>query len=256
MVPASRFEVLVAIDLRGGRVVRLRQGDFDRETTFSDEPVETARGFVAAGVRWLHVVDLDGARSGTPAHAATVREIVAAAGSTAAVEVAGGLRTLDAVGEALMSGAARVVVGTAAIRDPGFAAELVGRWGSDSIVVAVDVRDGRAQGDGWLEAATKDEPATLIARLADVGVKTFEVTAIDRDGMLAGPDLELYRTLVDAGHGDIVASGGIASVADLAALRDAGCVGAIVGRAIFEGRLSVADALSIGSNGGAWPAVQ
>jgi phosphoribosylformimino-5-aminoimidazole carboxamide ribotide isomerase len=250
MVPASRFEVLVAIDLRGGRVVRLRQGDFDQETTFADAPLQTALGFVAAGVRWLHVVDLDGARSGTPAHVDKVREIVAAVGSTARVETAGGLRTLDAVGEALTSGAARVVVGTAAIRDSGFAAELVGRWGSDSIVVAVDVRDGHAQGDGWLEAATKDAPATLMARLADVGVKTFEVTAIDRDGMLAGPDLELYRTLVAAGHSDIIASGGIASVADLAAVRDAGCVGAIVGRAIFEGRLSVADALSVRSTKG------
>ena len=243
----SGFDVLVAIDLRGGRVVRLRQGDFDHETTFSEDPSETARRFADAGVPWLHVVDLDGARSGSVVHGDVVRAIVAAAGSTTTVEVAGGLRTADAVDEALASGAARVVVGTAAIRDPRFAAELVKRWGSDSIAVAVDVRDGRAQGDGWVGPTTDDGPTLLIGRLADVGVTTFEVTAIDRDGTLAGPDLGLYQTLVDAGRGTIIASGGITTVADLAAVRDAGCVGAIVGRAIYEGRLSVADALSVGS---------
>ena len=243
----SGFDVLVAIDLRGGRVVRLRQGDFDHETTFSEDPSETARRFADAGVPWLHVVDLDGARSGSVVHGDAVRAIVAIAGATTNVEVAGGLRTADAVDEALASGAARVVVGTAAIRDPRFAAELVKRWGSDSIAVAVDVRDGRAQGDGWVGPTTDDGPTLLIGRLADVGVTTFEVTAIDRDGTLAGPDLGLYQTLVDAGRGTIIASGGITTVADLAAVRDAGCVGAIVGRAIYEGRLSVADALSVGS---------
>jgi len=246
MVLASGFVVFVAIDLRGGRVVRLRQGDFDRETAFSDDPIATARGFVEAGVRWLHVVDLDGARSGTPAHTDTVRGIVDAAGSTANVEVAGGMRTVDAVDTTLASGAARVVVGTAAIRDPAFAAELIARWGAASVSVAVDVRGGRAQGDGWVARAADDDPATLIGRLADVGVTTFEVTAIDRDGTLAGPDLALYRTLVDAGRGEIVASGGISTLADLAAVRDAGCAGAIVGRAIYEGRLSVADAVTFG----------
>ena len=239
----------MAIDLRDGRVVRLRQGDFDRETVFSEDPVATALAFVRAGVRWLRVVDLDGARTGSPVHAGVVREIVTAVDSAARVEAAGGLRTLDAVERTLAAGATRVVVGTAAIRDPWFAAEVVQRHGSDSVAVAIDVRDGRAQGDGWVASAADDEPATLIARLADIGVATFEVTAIDRDGTLTGPDLELYRALGDAGRGQIIASGGISTVEDLAAVRDAGCNGAIVGRAVYEGRLSPADALSVAKSG-------
>jgi phosphoribosylformimino-5-aminoimidazole carboxamide ribotide isomerase len=244
---ASDFEVLVAIDLRGDRVVRLEQGDFERETAFSDDPVATSVGFVEAGVRRFHVVDLDGARTGTPVHADVVRSLVVAVGAEVMVEVAGGLRTPEAVGEVLGWGAARVVVGTAAVRDPAFAADLVRRWGPDRIVVAIDVREGRAQGDGWLASVADDRVAAVIARLSDVGVGTFEVTAIDRDGMLRGPDLALYRALVDAKRGAIIASGGISTVADLAAVRDAGCVGAIVGRAIYAGRLSVADALLVGS---------
>ena len=246
MVPARGFDTLVAIDLRGGRVVRLHQGDFERETVFSDDPISTVMGFVAAGVQWFHVVDLDGARLGTPAHAEVVRAMAGAIGAKARIELAGGLRSADSVAHAMASGATRVVVGTAAIRDPRFAAALLQRYASDSVVVAIDVRDGQAQRDGWVAPATDDEPATVIARLADVGVTTFEVTAIARDGMLAGPDRALYRTLIDADRGRIIASGGITTVADLAAVRDAGCVGAIVGRAIYEGRLSVGDALSVG----------
>jgi phosphoribosylformimino-5-aminoimidazole carboxamide ribotide isomerase len=245
MADARAFEILVAIDLRGGRVVRLTQGDFDRETAFSDDPVATARAFVDAGVRWLHVVDLDGARSGSPGNAEVIGSIVDTVGDAAAVEVAGGLRTTEAIDRVLAGGARRVVVGTAAIREPRFAAELVTRWGSASIAVAVDVRGGQALGDGWSTPASDDDPAAVIARLADAGVTTFEVTAIDRDGMLRGPDLGLYESLVNAGRGAIVASGGISTLEDLRAVRDAGCAGAIVGRAIYEGRLSLADALTL-----------
>jgi phosphoribosylformimino-5-aminoimidazole carboxamide ribotide isomerase len=247
MALASRFDVLVAIDLRGGRVVRLTQGDFERETAFSDDPIDTALEFVDAGAPWLHVVDLDGARAKYPVHGELVRAMAHALHGATSVEVAGGLRTPGAVEEMFTYGAKRVVIGTAAIRDQRFAAELIKRWGSDSVAVAIDVRGGRAHGDGWVARAADDEPAAVIARLADVGVTTFEVTAIDRDGTLAGPDLALYQDLVDAGRGEIMASGGITTVADLAAVRDAGCVGAIVGRAIYEGRLSVADALSVGT---------
>ena len=248
MVTASPFEVLVAIDLRGGRVVRLRQGDFDRETAFSDDPVATARRFADAGVRWLHVVDLDGARSGARAQAAVTRAGVEAVGSTANVEVAGGMRSLEDVRQALTSGAARVVVGTAAVRDPGFAAALIEEHGPASVAVAIDIREARVQGDGWSSAVADDAPAAVVARLVDAGVRTFEVTAIDRDGTLTGPDLALYGSLVAAGRGEIIASGGISTVGDLATVRDAGCIGAIVGRAIYEGRLSVAGALSVSAS--------
>jgi len=179
-------------------------------------------------------------------HEDVIRGLVTAVGSAANVEVAGGIRTQADVDGALATGAARVLIGTAGVRDRGFARDAVERHGPASIAVAVDVREGRAQAEGWTSAAADEEPAAVIARLADVGVTTFEVTAIDRDGTLAGPDLALYRELVRAGRGEIIASGGISTVDDLMAVRDAGCVGAIVGRAIYEGRLSVRDALSVG----------
>ena len=187
MAMASRFDVLPAIDLRGGRVVRLRQGDFEQETSFGDDPVVVAERFAAAGARWLHVVDLDGARTGAPAHAAVVAAIVAAMGDRAAVEVAGGLRDEQAVEAALTGGAARAVIGTAALADPDLAGRLVRAWGAERIAVAIDVRDGRAIGHGWAASDPGVDAADAVVRLAAAGVATFEVTAIAQDGLLWGP---------------------------------------------------------------------
>jgi phosphoribosylformimino-5-aminoimidazole carboxamide ribonucleotide (ProFAR) isomerase len=161
------------------------------------------------------------------------------------VEVAGGLRDEEAVSRVLDSGAARAVIGTAALRDPAFAGRLISAHGFERIVVAIDVRAGRAVGEGWTKDATGVDAAEAIEVLADAGVDTFEVTAIDRDGLLRGPDLRLYEQLVGLGCGAIVASGGIASIADLVAVRARGCTGAIVGRAIYEGRLDLRAALSL-----------
>ena len=238
------FELLPAIDLRGGRVVRLRKGDFDQETSYSDDPVAVAVEFAAAGAEWLHVVDLDGARSGMPVHAATVAAIVAAVGGEVCVETAGGLRTRETVQLALISGAARVVLGTAALRDPSFAAAVVSEHGAERVAVAIDVRDGRASGDGWDSTAPTWEPLDAISRLADAGISTFEVTAIDRDGLLQGPDLDLLGGAVALDRGRIIASAGIASVEDIAAVQGIGCAGAIIGRALYEGQLSLRDALA------------
>lgn len=237
------FAILPAIDLRGGKVVRLEQGDFARETTFSGDPLAVARGFAAAGAHWLHVVDLDGARSGTSAHGAVIGAIVAAVVGRVAVEVAGGLRDVAAVDAVLDAGAARVVLGTAAVSDPGFAGSLVASYGPDRIVVALDVRDGLAVGHGWRDGAPGTPVETALTSLADVGVRTFEVTAIDRDGTHGGPDLALYERLLALGVGSIIASAGISSVEDIRAVRDLGCHGAIIGRALYDGRLSVEDAL-------------
>src|SRR5215207_1491265 len=187
---ASPFELLPAIDLRDGRVVRLRQGDFERETSYSEDPVAVAVEFAAAGAQWLHVVDLDGARNGEPRHAATVAAIVAAVGREVRVEAAGGLRTRATVQLAFVTGASRVVLGTAALRDPAFAAAVVEEHGFERVAVAIDVRDGRASGDGWDANAPTTDALDAMRRLADSGVSTFEVTAIDRDGLLEGPDLE------------------------------------------------------------------
>jgi phosphoribosylformimino-5-aminoimidazole carboxamide ribotide isomerase len=255
MIEASGFELLPAIDLRGGHVVRLRQGDFARETAYSDDPVEVAIGFAAAGARWLHVVDLDGARTGTSSNGIALAAILAAVGERTLVEAAGGRRTLveaagglrdeGAVAAMLASGAARAVVGTAALRDPEFVRRLVSTYGANRIAVAIDVRDGRAVGQGWARDAASVDAAHAIERLADAGVTTFEVTAIDRDGQLEGPDVALYERLVELGRGSIVASGGIASIQDLLAVRRLGCAGAIVGRAIYEGQLDLVEALAV-----------
>ena len=240
----SAFELLPAIDLRGGRVVRLRQGDFDQETAYSDDPVAVAVEFAAAGARWLHVVDLDGASTGVPAHVATTQAIAAAVGGEVRVEAAGGLRTAASVRRALAAGASRVVLGTAALRDPAFAATAVRDHGADRVAVAIDVRGDRASGDGWDETAPTTDAFESMTALVDVGVTTFEVTAIDRDGLLQGPDLQLLTRAVDLGKGRIIASAGISSIDDIAAVRAIGCAGAIVGRALYEGQLSLRDALS------------
>jgi phosphoribosylformimino-5-aminoimidazole carboxamide ribotide isomerase len=243
MSGASGFEILPAIDLRGGRIVRLRRGDFDQETAYGSDPAAVARAFIDAGARWIHLVDLDGARSGRPIQADAVRAVIEAAGEQARVELAGGLRTIEAATSVLESGAARVVLGTVALADPGLVGTLVSMHGPDRIAVAIDVRDGLAVGHGWTAGALGTPARDAIAALADAGVTTFEVTAIERDGMLGGPDLGLYELLAGLGRGDIIASGGIAMLDDLRALRTAGCVGAILGRALYEGSLDLAAAL-------------
>jgi phosphoribosylformimino-5-aminoimidazole carboxamide ribotide isomerase len=239
------FDILAAIDLQDGRVVRLRQGDFDRSTDYDDDPIAVAERFAAAGAAWLHVVDLDAARNGVGGNGRIIDALIAAVGGRTHVEIAGGLRDEAAVAAALGMGAARAVVGTAALADPAFAGRLVAVHGPERIAVAIDVRDGRAVGHGWSKDATGVDATEAIERLAAVGVTTFEVTAIDRDGLLEGPDLPLYERIVRLGLGSVIASGGITTLDDLRAVRDLGCCGAIVGRALYEGRLELADALAV-----------
>jgi phosphoribosylformimino-5-aminoimidazole carboxamide ribotide isomerase len=240
---ASSFELLAAMDLRDGRVVRLVQGDFARQTVYGDDPLTTARALASTGVRWLHIVDLDGARAGTPRQASLIADVIQAVVPRVACQVGGGLRTERDVDEALGHGAARVVLGTAALADPPLAGRLVRRYGADRVACAIDVRAGRAHGHAWA-AGTSAEPALEVAaRLASVGVSRFVVTAIERDGLLEGPNLELLAEFVGSGVGDIVASGGMSSIADLEVVRDLGCSGAIVGRAVYEGRLDLGEAV-------------
>jgi phosphoribosylformimino-5-aminoimidazole carboxamide ribotide isomerase len=243
----ATFEILPAIDLRAGRVVRLRQGDFGRETAYSDDPVEVAKRFVDGGARWLHVVDLDGARTGLPAHSEVIGRIVAAVGERASVEVAGGLRTAGVVAEVLAAGAARAVIGTAALQDRPFVADLVVRHGPERIAVSLDVRAGMAVGEGWGDGAAGIPVRSAIDGLTDAGVRWFEVTAIDRDGTLRGPDLELLAIVAADRRVNVIASGGIASVTDVRAVRAISCAGAIVGRAFYDGTLELAAALEAAS---------
>jgi phosphoribosylformimino-5-aminoimidazole carboxamide ribotide isomerase len=243
------FQVLPAIDLRRGRVVRLEQGSFERETVFGDDPAAIARQFRGAGARWLHVVDLDGAKSGRRAQDAAIANVLAAASGGEAdpvrVQVAGGLRDRDSVRAALAAGASRVVLGTAALGDRGLLAELVELHGPGRIAVALDVRDGIAVGQGWIEGAAGTPAIEALTGLRAAGVETFVVTAIARDGLLGGPDVDLLRTTLEASDGGrVIASGGIASIDDLLAVRALGCAGAIVGRALYDGRIRLEDALA------------
>src|SRR5512140_1932680 len=238
------FELLPAIDLHGGRVVRLLRGDYRSATTYGDDPAAIADAFAEGGARWLHVVDLDGARDQDARQTRLVAAIVARVGARASVEVAGGLRDDRAVETSLDAGAARVILGTAALRDAGFAGRLSARFGPERIAVALDVRDGLAVGHGWIPGTPGVAVTDAIARLADAGVEIFEVTAIDRDGTLQGPDLALLDELVRLGCGAVIASAGVAGVADIAAVRALGCAGAIVGRALYEGRMTLEEALA------------
>lgn len=239
------FQVLAAIDLLGGQVVRLRRGAFDDATVYGTDPAATAAWLVDAGVPWLHVVDLDGARAGHPAHRAEIAAILEAVSGRAAVEVGGGLRDEAAASSLLEDGVDRVVLGTAALAQPDLAGRLVARHGTERVAVAIDVRGSLAVGDAWRTGAAGSGPEVAIRSLQAAGIATFEVTSVDRDGTLEGPDLDLLRRLVELDAGAIVGSGGIRDGADVAAIRDLGCVGAIVGRALYEGRVDVRGLLGI-----------
>jgi len=239
------FQLLPAIDLRGGQVVRLSEGDFARETVYGADAAEVARSFAAAGARWIHVVDLDGARDGAARQTDVVARIVAAAGEGVACEVAGGLRDEAAVEAALAAGAARAVVGTVALRDPDFVERLIGRFGVARIAIALDVRDGMAVGQGWVPGASGVPVEQALAGLSGRGAKTFIVTAIERDGLMNGPNLELLGRMVALGRGDIIASAGVSSLADISSVRALGCSGAIIGRAIYEGRIELSAAVRL-----------
>ena len=253
---ARRFELLPAIDLRGGRVVRLRQGSFDREQVYSDDPRRVAERFRADGASWIHVVDLDGARAGERRQQDAVAATIQAASRddsphpAARVQVAGGLRDREAIAGVLAAGAARAVIGTIALRDPDVVRGLVAEHGPGAIAVALDVRDGRAVGEGWVPGAAGVPVAEALDRLTSAGITTFVVTAIERDGLLQGPNLALLHSVVAATRAEVIASGGISTIADLLAVRDLGCSGAIIGRALYDGTIDLRHALEAVSSTG------
>ncbi len=237
-------ELYPAIDISEGRAVRLRSGRFDQQTIYVDDPLEAARGWAAAGARRLHVVDLDGARQGEPVALGHIAAIAAEVGVP--VQCGGGLRSLDAVAAALDAGAVRVVLGTAAHRDPQLLDAALERHG-EAVAVAVDVRGGRVATAGWMETTELDAQA-VVERLQERGVTTVVYTDADRDGTLEGPALEAAAAAASRGDGagaQVIYSGGIGTLADLDALvaLDAPALGGvIVGKALYEGRFTVAEA--------------
>ncbi len=239
------FEIIPAIDLRDGRVVRLRQGDYAQQTTYSNDPAELARRYLHDGASWLHVVDLDGARSGKLDNLAVIRAMVA---DGLQVQAGGGVREEDDLRRLFDVGVQRVVLGSVAIRAPETVARWLDTWGGDRLTIALDTRriDDRwtLPSTGWTatETRTLDELAPWYAAH---GAHHLLCTDIERDGMLAGFNLELYRHLADIAPELVVqASGGVRSLADIHAVRDVGVGGVILGRALLEGRFTLEDALA------------
>jgi phosphoribosylformimino-5-aminoimidazole carboxamide ribotide isomerase len=233
-----------AIDIRGGKAVRLTQGDYERETAYDDDPVVAAKRWVDGGARWLHVVDLDGARAGAPVNLEHVRRIVASVGVP--VQLGGGLRDSKKVEEAISAGAERIVLGTAAVRDPDMAEAIAAAHG-DRVVASVDSRSGKVAAEGWTEASDLGT-AEVIAALSDRGVRRFVYTPVDVDGLMEGPDLDSLRDAAKATESELIYSGGVGSLDDLRALADLGLDnlgGVIVGRALYEQRFTVAEAQAV-----------
>jgi phosphoribosylformimino-5-aminoimidazole carboxamide ribotide isomerase len=229
-----------AIDIRHGRVVRLSQGEPTRQTVYGDDPVAVADHFAEQGAEWIHVVDLDRA-FGDGENLALVRRIVARAGWRVKVQLGGGLRSVEQVRAGLEQGVSRVVVGTAAALDPGLVPAVLAAEGAERIAVGIDARDGQVAIRGWTETANLTAEV-LAHRVTGDGVRTIIYTDVARDGMLAGPDLEGARHLQQGGA-SVIVSGGVAAVADIRAARDAGLSGVIVGRALYEGRFGLVEAL-------------
>jgi phosphoribosylformimino-5-aminoimidazole carboxamide ribotide isomerase len=234
--------VYPAIDLRNGRCVRLRQGDPAQETVFSDDPVAAAVRWVEQGAEWLHVVDLDGAFAGGPQNEGAIRGIVEAV--SIPVQLGGGLRSIEQVRAAFDVGVARVVLGTAAHEDSSLVADASALF-PGRIAVGIDARDGLVATHGW--RVVTDTPATELAeRIQTCGASVIVYTDISRDGMMAGPNIEAVRALADALTIPVIASGGISSLADICSLREiVGVHGVIVGRALYEGRFTLTEALRV-----------
>ncbi len=235
------MNILPAIDLRGGRCVRLRQGRYDDETVFDEDPAAVARRFREAGAQWLHVVDLDGAREGRPVHRDVVRRIMEAAPGMD-VEVGGGLRETEAVGEVLGLGVRRVVVGTRAIREPAWLRQVAKAW-PGRVALGLDARGGRPAVEGWQQEA-EGTVLEWVEGLGDLPLAAIIYTDILRDGMMSGPNFEATAALAAATRFPVIASGGVTTVEDVVRLRGAGVAGAIIGRALYEGTITVEAALT------------
>jgi phosphoribosylformimino-5-aminoimidazole carboxamide ribotide isomerase len=232
-----------AIDIRGGQAVRLLQGDYERETAYDADPVDAAVRWAGEGAEILHVVDLDGAKAGQPRNLESVRRIAAAV--ECPIQVGGGLRDLDSVAAVLAAGTARVVIGTAALRDPKFLAAALAAHG-ERVVVSVDARGGEVSLSGWTESTGRDV-AEIVAELSEAGVARFLCTEIDVDGTMEGPALDELSRIAEATGARVIASGGVGTLADLEALARltaSNVEGAIVGRALYERKFSVAEGIA------------
>ena len=231
--------ILPAIDMIGGKAVRLYQGDYAQMTVYNDDPLAVAKEFEAAGAQWVHMVDLDGAKTGETPNLETVKRV--AQKTKLRVEIGGGIRDLSTAERYLDAGVARVILGTAAVTNPGFAAEAAGRWG-ERVAVGVDIRDGFVAIRGWTEQSALDA-LSFCKQMQDAGVGMLICTDISRDGAMRGTNRELYRDLAERLNLQIVASGGVSSLEDVRALRALELYGAIIGKAYYTGAIDLKEAI-------------
>ncbi len=231
--------LLPAIDLYGGKVVRLTKGDYAQMTVYHDDPAAQAAQFQAAGARWLHTVDLEGAKDGSTPNFPVIEKICRT--TDLKVEIGGGIRSLDTIQKYLDAGVERVILGTKAVTDPAFLTQAVARFG-DHVAVGVDIKEGAIAIRGWLETA-RESVEDCFQRLCGEGVKTVICTDVSKDGMLSGTNVDLYRRLSQAFPLDLIASGGVSSLEDVKRLRELGLYGAILGKALYTGALDLKEAL-------------
>ena len=236
------MKIFPAIDLYGGQAVRLYKGDYDQMTVYDPEPLNTVRKFEAAGARHLHLVDLEGARTGQTTNLPTIEKLAASTGLF--IEVGGGIRTMDTVRRYLNAGASRVILGTAAVTDPDFTARAVAEYG-EKIAVGADLKDGKVAIKGWLETS-QDTWEVFFEKMQTLGVKTIICTDISKDGAMQGTNRARYRELTQRFAMDIIASGGVSSLEDIQALKAAGVHGAIIGKAYYTGAIDLAQAVRLG----------
>ena len=236
--------IFPAIDLRGGKCVRLIQGDFDKETVYSDDPQATALKWQNLGAKFLHVVDLDGARAGSPKNLNAIKKILATnAAIKIPIEVGGGIRTLDDAEKILSLGVRRVILGSVAVENISLVEEAVKKFG-DKIVVGIDARDGVVAVHGW-EKSSAVKADELAKKISAAGVKTIIYTDISKDGMLSGVDAKIFSDLQKFSGAEIIASGGVKSIEDIRALKAAKISGVIVGKAIYSGALDLKSAIEL-----------
>ncbi|MGG0741081.1 1-(5-phosphoribosyl)-5-[(5-phosphoribosylamino)methylideneamino]imidazole-4-carboxamide isomerase [Niallia taxi] len=237
------FTLYPAIDMRGGKCVRLLQGDYDKETVYGDSPFDMAKGFADQGAEWIHMVDLDGAKDGKRVNDLFVIEAANKLGVS--VQIGGGIRTEEDIAHYLENGVTRVIIGSIAISNPDFAIEMIKKYGS-AIALGIDAKNGFVATHGWIETS-ETQAVDLGKRFADAGAENFIFTDIATDGMLSGPNVSAVRELAAVTKKNVIASGGVSSLADLAALKqyDAdGVAGAIIGKALYEGRFTLREALN------------
>ena len=232
--------VIPAIDIKDGRCVRLYQGDYDRATVYAEGPAEVARRWAAEGAEWLHVVDLDGAKAGAPVHFERIADLTRRAGVP--VQVGGGIRTLETVERYLSAGVRRLALGTAAVKDLRLQVESCERW-PDAVVVSVDARGGQVMVSGWLES-TPIAVEALLPQLRHAGVRRLAYTDVLRDGTLTSPNCEAVQALLAQAAMPVLIAGGISALEHIAALKALGAEGVLIGRALYEGRFSLAEAIA------------